>query len=85
MAVNVIGTDMKMKYRAVSGESVISVTVVRQDDRRKTRRGRAVGQGEKEKIKENERERRAYIAFSGGREKHRPSSILNKSIIPESR
>jgi len=76
---------MKMKWRAVSGESGISATGGEARERQGGILGGKRGRREREKTREGERARTSYIPLSGGgrREKPRQSLVLNKFIIPE--
>jgi hypothetical protein len=80
---------MKMKCSAVSGESTMTVTVVRQESDRKGWRGERAAEQEGEdrgrrQERRNEGEGHIY-RFPAEREKQHQSSTSNKFIVPESR
>ena len=70
---NVVEAYIKIKYKAVSGESLISARLVGQDSGKKQYEGEGEDGGRRqERAKEG---KGPIYHFARGREKHRPSSI----------
>ena len=80
---DVVGSYMKMKCRAASGESGMSVNVVRRESGRAGFWGERKGEGRGRRQERADEGEGHIYRFPVGREKPRQSSIFNKFIIPE--